>query len=103
MSYYCEICGDYADVHHIVHRSEGGLDFKLNYKYLCKKHHRSKIGPHRDKVVDLNYKLETLSVMIVPFGASSFKVPSVVVVVAPSSPITVLVAVPPDAAAALAI
>ena len=58
MSYYCEICGDYADVHHIVHRSEGGLDFKLNYKYLCKKHHRSKIGPHRDKVVDLNYKLE---------------------------------------------
>ncbi len=36
MSYYCEICGDYADVHHIVHRSEGGLDFKLNYKYLCK-------------------------------------------------------------------
>ena len=58
MSYYCEICGDYADVHHIVHRSEGGLDFKLNYKYLCKKHHRSKLGPHRDKVVDLNYKLE---------------------------------------------
>ena len=58
MSYYWEICGDYADVHHIVHRSEGGLDFKLNYKYLCKKHHRSKIGPHRDKVVDLNYKLE---------------------------------------------
>ena len=58
MSYYCEICGDYADVHHIVHRSEGGLDFKLNYKYLCKKHHRSKIGPHRDKVIDLNYKLE---------------------------------------------
>ena len=27
MSYYCEICGDYADVHHIVHRSEGGLDY----------------------------------------------------------------------------
>ena len=29
MSYYCEICGDYADVHHIVHRSEGGLNYKL--------------------------------------------------------------------------
>ena len=25
---------------------------------MCKKHHRSKIGPHRDKVIDLNYKLE---------------------------------------------
>ncbi|WP_300347123.1 HNH endonuclease signature motif containing protein [Clostridium sp.] len=58
MYYYCEICGDYADVHHIVHKSEGGLDFKLNYKYLCKKHHRSKNGPHKDKIVDLNYKLE---------------------------------------------
>ncbi|MGG5463001.1 HNH endonuclease [Clostridium sp. B9] len=58
MSYYCEICGDYADVHHIVHKSKGGLDFNLNYKYLCRKHHRSKSGPHRDKVIDLKYKLE---------------------------------------------
>lgn len=58
MSYFCEICGAYADVHHIVHKAEGGLDFELNYKYLCKKHHRSKEGPHKDRIVDLNYKLE---------------------------------------------
>ena len=58
MNYYCEICGKEADIHHIVHRSNGGLDFDLNYKYLCPQHHRGKDGPHRDKFVDLKYKLE---------------------------------------------
>lgn len=58
MNYSCEICGKEADVHHIVHKSAGGLDFDLNYKYLCPQHHRGKDGPHRDKFVDLNYKLE---------------------------------------------
>jgi hypothetical protein len=56
--YYCEICGKKADIHHIVHRSEGGLDFPLNYKYLCQEHHRGKNGPHRCEETDLKYKLE---------------------------------------------
>lgn len=54
----CEICGEKADIHHIVYRSEGGYNFKLNYKYLCDKHHRGKNGPHRNKRLDLKYKLE---------------------------------------------
>ena len=54
----CEICNAPADIHHIVHRSEGGLDIKLNYKYLCPQHHRGKSGPHHSKEVDLKYKLE---------------------------------------------
>lgn len=58
MDYFCEICGKKADIHHIVHKCDGGLDFTLNYKYLCPQHHRGKSGPHRDKFVDLNYKLE---------------------------------------------
>lgn len=58
MSYCCEICEKDADIHHIIHRSEGGLDFKLNYKYLCPYHHRGKKGPHKDKFIDLKYKLE---------------------------------------------
>ncbi len=58
LSYSCEICKKDGDIHHIVHRSEGGLDFKLNYKYLCPNHHRGKNGPHKNKFVDLNYKLE---------------------------------------------
>lgn len=56
--YICEICGQEADVHHIVQRSQGGYDFKLNYKYLCNTHHRGKKGPHFDKEIDLIYKLE---------------------------------------------
>jgi hypothetical protein len=56
--YKCEICNKEADIHHIIHRNEGGLDFPLNYKYLCPEHHRGKHGPHRDDKVDLEYKLE---------------------------------------------
>lgn len=56
--YKCEICGRQADIHHIVHRNEGGLEFPLNYKHLCPEHHRGKQGPHKNKRVDLEYKLE---------------------------------------------
>jgi hypothetical protein len=56
--YRCEVCGKEADRHHIVHRCEGGLDFPLNYKYLCKEHHRGRVGPHQDENVDLKYKLQ---------------------------------------------
>lgn len=56
--YKCEICGREADIHHIVYKCEGGLDFPLNYKYLCVEHHRGKHGPHRDNKVDIEYKLE---------------------------------------------
>ncbi len=54
----CEICTAEADIHHIVHRSEGGFDIELNYKYLCPFHHRGKYGPHHTKEIDLRYKLD---------------------------------------------
>jgi hypothetical protein len=54
----CEVCGKEADKHHIVHRSQGGLDFVLNYKYLCPNHHRGKNGPHKNTKIDISYKLE---------------------------------------------
>ena len=56
--YNCEICGKQADIHHIIHRSEGGFDIELNYKYLCPYHHRGKEGPHHDLMIDLSYKIE---------------------------------------------
>lgn len=59
--YKCEKCSREADIHHIVHRNEGGLDFPLNYKYLCPKHHRGKNGPHRNHRVDMEYKLQLQS------------------------------------------
>ena len=54
----CQTCGKPADKHHIVYRSQGGLDFPLNFKYLCSEHHRGKNGPHKNKKIDLQYKLE---------------------------------------------
>ena len=56
--YNCEICGDKADIHHIIHRSEGGFDIEINYKYLCALHHRGKNGPHQNQFVDLQYKID---------------------------------------------
>ena len=54
----CQICGKPADKHHIVYRSQGGVDFPLNFKYLCSEHHRGKSGPHKNRKLDLLYKVE---------------------------------------------
>lgn len=56
--YFCEICNEKADIHHIIHRSEGGFDIEINYKYLCPKHHRGKNGPHKSLETDIKYKIE---------------------------------------------
>ena len=44
--------------HHIVFKSQGGLDFELNYKYLSSEDHRGNDGPHLNKETDLRYKRE---------------------------------------------
>ena len=54
----CEVCGRTADKHHIVYRCQGGVDFPLNFKYLCSEHHRGKMGPHKSRRVDLECKIE---------------------------------------------
>lgn len=56
--YLCEVCNQKGDIHHIVFKSEGGVDFPLNYKYLCNEHHRGKNGPHKNKSTDLKYKIQ---------------------------------------------
>lgn len=55
--YFCEICNKKADIHHIVHKSEGGFDIELNYMYLCEEHHRGKLGPHHCLKTDISYKI----------------------------------------------
>lgn len=44
--------------HHIVFRSQGGLDFSLNFKYLTYEEHEGNNGPHRNRETDLMYKKE---------------------------------------------
>lgn len=52
----CIICGKEGEKHHIIHKDEGGLDYPLNYIYLCKFHHRGPHGPHEDEAIDEKYK-----------------------------------------------
>lgn len=53
----CEVCGrPHPERHHIVFRSQGGLDFELNYKDLCAEHHKGNYSPHGNRYVDLTYK-----------------------------------------------
>jgi len=56
--YKCEVCGKRADEHHVIYRSQGGMNFPLNIRYLCHEHHRGKNGPHKNKSIDLQYKLQ---------------------------------------------
>lgn len=49
--------------HHIVFKSQQGLDFELNYKYLSSEDHRGNYGPHLNKETDLRYKRELESTL----------------------------------------
>ena len=73
--FFCEICNDKADIHHIIHRHQGGLDIEINYKYLCEKHHRGKDGPHKSLEVDIIYKIELQDKLrkMLPKGYYPFK------------------------------
>lgn len=42
--------------HHIVFRSQGGLDFDLNLMELTYEQHEGAEGPHRNKEIDLILK-----------------------------------------------
>lgn len=44
--------------HHIIFKSQLGLDFPLNYKKLSSEDHRGNNGPHKNRKVDLLYKKE---------------------------------------------
>lgn len=42
--------------HHIIFKSQGGLDFPLNFKYLSAIDHRGNESPHMNRSIDLKYK-----------------------------------------------
>lgn len=46
----CEVpgCGKPGQRHHIVFRSQGGLDIPVNYKYLCPEHHTGNESPPQE-------------------------------------------------------
>ena len=57
----CEVCGkNYAEEHHIIFKSQAPwmAKIKINLMYLCNEHHRGNNSPHRNKKIDIKYKLE---------------------------------------------
>src|SRR5690554_2688355 len=53
----CIVCGNpNTERHHIVFKSQGGLDADWNIIRLCPKCHRGNGGPHRDRKRDLVLK-----------------------------------------------
>lgn len=57
----CEVegCNCAGQKHHIVFRSQRGLDIELNYKYLCIIHHScGKAAVHNNREFDLAIKRE---------------------------------------------
>lgn len=55
--------------HHIVFRSQGGLDFDINYKYYKGyEDHEGPNGPHRNRAVDLMLKCDMQNELFVVFG-----------------------------------
>ena len=54
----CEVCGRPGQRHHIIFRSHGGMDIKVNYCYLCAWHHtQGPDAPHRSREADLRLKV----------------------------------------------
>ena len=55
----CQVCGNpHTEKHHVVFRSQGGLDADWNIIRLCPLHHRGNLSPHRNKNIDLKCKLK---------------------------------------------
>lgn len=71
----CEVegCRCVAQRHHIVFRSQGGLDIELNYKDLCAAHHNmSRRSPHQNREIDLKYKRELQDTYFTVFTEESY-------------------------------
>ncbi|ENK0558039.1 hypothetical protein ACLD43_18620 [Clostridium botulinum] len=75
----CEICGRQgAQLHHIVHRSTAPYmsNIKINFKYLCLEHHTGDKGPHNNKSIDIEYKLELQRKLFELFEEKDFYTPN---------------------------
>ena len=72
----CEVpgCKSPGQRHHIVFRSQGGLDIPMNFKYLCPEHHTGKESPHRNRTIDLQYKKEEQDELFKIFTEESYTI-----------------------------
>ena len=60
--------------HHIIFKSQGGLDFHLNYIYLTHEEHRGDESPHENIEINLKYKCELESNLRDILGKSHYTI-----------------------------
>ncbi|MGL4848545.1 MAG: HNH endonuclease signature motif containing protein [Clostridium sp.] len=78
--YFCQVCNKPADIHHIVHRSEGGFELDINYMYLCQEHHRGKNGPHHKLEKDIEYKIHLQKKLYALLTKSFYSIKELIIV-----------------------
>ncbi len=71
--------------HHIVFKSQGGLDFELNYKYLSTEDHEGSNGPHMNKRIDLLYKKELQNLLYCLFSKPEYSIKEIAKVLGKST------------------
>ena len=76
----CEVlgCNLPGQRHHIVYRSQGGLDIPINFKYLCPEHHTGKNSPHGSRAVDLKYKAEEQEKLFSIFTEETYTIKQII-------------------------
>jgi hypothetical protein len=81
--YPCEYpgCKHPGQKHHIVFRSQGGLDIPLNFRYLCVEHHTGKDGPHKNRSLDIKYKTEEQERLFELFAEDSYTMSQIVEII----------------------
>lgn len=72
----CIVCGrPNSEEHHIVFRSQQkALEHcKVNKIYLCSEHHRGNNSPHKNRNMDIKYKLELQKKLFKLFDREDYK------------------------------
>lgn len=75
MEKLCSVCGSSnVEQHHCVFRSQARYMIKtpINHMYLCPGHHRGDEGPHKNRKVDIKYKMELQSKLFKLFSNESY-------------------------------
>ncbi|MBU5331436.1 HNH endonuclease [Anaerocolumna aminovalerica] len=60
--------------HHIVFRSQGGLDFNLNFAHLTYEEHEGNDGPHLNRERDLELKTDLQEELFELFKEDSYTI-----------------------------
>lgn len=75
-------CNKPGQKHHIVYRSQGGMNIDINYAYLCVEHHSSgKAAVHNNREFDLELKRNMQKELFRRFGEEEYTIEQIAAVI----------------------